>query len=162
HRSAMPQDAPDTPSPLDSRGVPVVRVVPVPQWAEPGHRVDETAGASRVLVVGRVMAVLLTVVLLGLIGRVLQLQTQAPPQITERLASQRPAAPLAGRRGTLLDRRGRMLAVTRTARRLFIAAALITERSTASERVGYTLGMDPIEIGKAIGKRSRSRYIVID
>lgn len=162
HRSAMPQDAPDTPSPLDSRGVPVARVVPVPQWAEPGHRVDETAGASRVLVVGRVMAVLLTVVLLGLIGRVLQLQTQAPPQITERLDSQRSTATLAGRRGTLLDRRGRMLAVTRTARRLFIDTALITERNTFSERVGYTLGMDPIEIEKAIGKRSRSRYIVID
>jgi cell division protein FtsI (penicillin-binding protein 3) len=152
----MPDPQPPIPD------VPVAKVVPVPQWAEPGHRVDETAGASRVLIVGRVMAIGLTVILVALVARVAQLQTHTPPQIADRLDSQKSTAVLAARRGTLLDRHGRMIAVTRTARRLFVDPALIRDRNTFSEHVGYSLNLDPVAVEMAVSRRSRSRYVVID
>ena len=135
---------------------------PLPSWAWPGQRGDETDGARRVLIVGRLMAILITLGFAILVGRVVQLQTRPLPQIIEKLDSQRSTATVAGRRGTLLDRRGRMVAVSRVAHRLFIDPVLIDDRSTFSERVGHLLGYDPIDIEKAIDRRARSRYIVID
>ncbi|HEX7008890.1 MAG TPA: penicillin-binding protein 2, partial [Phycisphaeraceae bacterium] len=67
-----------------------------------------------------------------------------------------------GRRGTIYDRRGRVLATTRTAQRLFVDPYLIEERSTFSARVGYSLGYDPVWVEKTLFQHPRSRYIVLD
>lgn len=150
----QPPATPDAAAPKDPRYV--------PQWREPTATVDETAGAKRVLMVGRAMAIVLTLALIALLGRVLQLQTSPPPQIKERFDSQKSSATLAGRRGTILDRRGRMMAVTRTAKRLFVDPALIKDRNTFSEKVSYTLDYDPIEVEMAVSKKARSRYVVLD
>ena len=119
-------------------------------------------GPARVLMVGRVMIVLVTVVLLVLLGRVVQLQTAPPTRIAEKIGSQRSTVKLPGRRGTILDRRGRALATTRVASKLFVDPQLIVDHSSFSEKVGYGLGYDPVDIELTLAERPNSRYIVLD
>lgn len=134
----------------------------LPAWAEPRWRPDPSRGSARVLWVGRVSVALLTVVMLALLGRVLQLQTAAPVRVAKLLDSQKSTVSIFGRRGAILDRRGRTLAVSRVAVRLFVDPALIIDRNTFSERVGYGIGYDPFWVEKTLSSRSRSRYIVLD
>lgn len=124
--------------------------------------VDPQRSRDRAMWVGRVLMGALTVLLVGLLVRVVQLQAAPPATITELLDTQQSASTLMGRRGALLDRRGRPLASTRVSKRLFVDPALIVDRGTFSERVAYNLDYDPIEIEKAVAARSRSRYVVID
>jgi len=119
-------------------------------------------GPARVLMVGRVMIILVSVTLLGLLGRVVQLQTAPQQRIAEKIGSQRSTTQLPGRRGTILDRRGRPLASTRVAQRLFVDPKLIVEHSSFSEKAGYGLGYDPVDIELAIAARPGSRYVVLD
>lgn len=141
-----------------------------PDFQEPGHPVMRPGGGptpidrspARVLLVGRVMVILITVALLGLLGRVVQLQTYPQERIASKVGSQRSTSNLPGRRGTILDRRGRVLATTRVAQLLFVDPQLIVDHSSFSEKVGYGLGYDPVEIELAMAARPRSRYIVLD
>jgi cell division protein FtsI (penicillin-binding protein 3) len=119
-------------------------------------------GPARVLMVGRAMIVLVSVALVGLLGRVVQLQTAPQQRIADKVGSQRSTAKLTGRRGTILDRRGRALATTRIAKRLFVDPVLIVDHSSFSEKTGYGLGYDPVDIELAIAARPKSRYIVLD
>ena len=117
---------------------------------------------ARVLLVGRVMIIGISLCLVLLLGRVVQLQTRPPEQIAKMVGMQRSTQPLLGRRGTILDRRGRVLATTRVAERLFVDPMLIVDYSSFSEKVGYGLGYDPVDIDMAMAKRPKSRYIVLD
>ncbi len=117
---------------------------------------------ARVLLVGRVMIILVTVVLLILLGRVVQLQTYPQERLASKLGSQQSTRHLQGRRGTILDRNGRVLATTRIAKRLFVDPVLIVDRSSFSEKAGYGLGYDPVVIELAMAARPKSRYIVLD
>ena len=137
-------------------------VTALPAWARPGQPGDPTDGAKRVLSMARVAVVLLTVVLVGLLGRVVQLQIAPPEPIAKLLNSQHSSTVIRGRRGTILDRRGQLLAVTRVAKRLFVDTALILDRNTFSEHVGYGLGYEPFWVEKTISRRSPNRYIVLD
>ncbi len=117
---------------------------------------------ARVLLVGRVMIVGVTVVLLALLGRVVQLQTHPEERLAAKLGSQQSTRSLPGRRGTILDRRGRVLATTRVAQKLFVDPVLIIDRSSFSEKAGYGLGYNPVDIELAMAARPKSRYIVLD
>lgn len=119
-------------------------------------------GRDRAMWVGRVLMATLTVLLVALLARVVQLQAAPPETISELLNSQQSASALMGRRGALLDREGRPLASTRVSKRLFVDPALIVDRGIFSERVAYNLDYDPVAIEKAVAARSRSRYVVID
>lgn len=120
------------------------------------------ASRRRCLAVGAVVAVMLSGSMLALLGRVLQLQLDPSPRIAELLDSQSTVAEVAARRGTLLDRSGRVIAATRVAHRLFVDPLLIVERPTFSDRVAHELGYDAVAIEKALHRRPESRYIVID
>jgi cell division protein FtsI (penicillin-binding protein 3) len=117
---------------------------------------------ARVLLVGRAMIILVTVVLVMLLGRVVQLQTHPEERLAAKLNSQQSTTNLSGRRGTILDRNGRVLATTRVAEKLFVDPLLIIEHSSFSEKVGYGLGYDPVDIELALAVRPKSRYIVLD
>ena len=123
---------------------------------------DPTQGAARVLRVGQTAAILLTLVIVALLARVLQLQTRPSASLAELLDSQRSSMKLMGRRGALLDRRGRPLAVTRVAHRLFVDPGLIHDRGSFSEQVAYRLNYDPVWVEKTIAARSSKRYVVLD
>lgn len=148
-------------------------------WLGRGHRQDSrsgkracpvtgphadtgTWGHRRVLWAGRVYLVLVTLAMVGLLARVIQLQTHPPEPITQQVNSQHGRTTLLARRGNLIDRRGRLLATTRLAKRLFVDPALVAEPNTFAERVGYELAYDPAWIAKQIGLRPHRRYVVID
>ncbi|MEM6393775.1 MAG: penicillin-binding protein 2 [Planctomycetota bacterium] len=133
-------------------------------WASAPTATDagEARAAKHSLWVGRVLIILVSATLLLLLGRVYQLQSQPHQRIAELRESQSASAALTGRRGALTDRRGRPLATTRTAYRLFIDPHQITRFAGFSETVGYELGYNPAEIELAIYRNPDSRYIVID
>ena len=78
------------------------------------------------------------------------------------VGSQASISTLDARRGALVDRRRRDLAVTRVAYRLFVDPVLVTDNNTFSEQVGYGLGYDPAWVEQTIAKRRDSRYITLD
>lgn len=123
---------------------------------------DVRSGAPRVLWVGRTLIVLLSLTLLGLLGRVVQLKVDPSAPIAALVDSQHSSHTLMGRRGSLLDRRGRVLATTSVAERLFVDPYLIRDHSTFAERVGYGLGYSPVRVATAIASHPQSRYIVLD
>jgi cell division protein FtsI (penicillin-binding protein 3) len=118
--------------------------------------------SQRNRITARVCVVLMTLILLGLLGRVYQLQAYPSPKITAMMGKQAGDLTLDARRGALIDRRGRDLAVTRLAYRLFVDPDLVDDPNTFSEYVGYTLGYDPAWVEMTIAKRRGSRYILLD
>ncbi len=118
--------------------------------------------SRRALRAGRVFTIVITLALLGLAGRVAQLQIDPPKRIVDRIDSQRSRTIVQARRGNLLDRRGRILATTRVAQRLFVDPKIIEDPNTFSERVAYTVGYDPASIERKISQSKNKRYVVID
>lgn len=116
----------------------------------------------RALRIGQVLLALVSIGLLVVIGRVAQLQVKPSKPITQLMAAQRSEADLMARRGSIVDRRGRVLAATRVAKRLFVDPLLIEEPNLFSEQVGYLLDYDPAGIERKIAAKRGSRYIVID
>ena len=116
----------------------------------------------RVLRCGTWMIVLVTVALLGLLGRVYQLQRYPAPPIAALIDSQVGLRGLDARRGTLVDRRHRVIATTHVAHLLFVDPDIVEDPGTFSETVGYTLGYEPAAIEQLLFQRRGSRYIVID
>lgn len=125
-------------------------------------RLDTVNTNRRALWIGRACVGLITLAMLGLLGRVVQLQIKPPAPIVEQIDSQRSRVTVQGRRGTVLDRQGRALAITRVAKRLFVDPKIIENPNTFSEQVGYRLGYDPASIEKKIGQARNPRYVVID
>lgn len=127
-------------------------------------RLDDPGAAvgPRALVLGRVVLGLVSLVMVVVLARVGQLQYAPDKPITQLLSSQRSETTLVGRRGSLVDRHGRTLAVTRVAKRLFVDPLLIEEPNLFSEKVGYLLDYDPAAIERRISEHPESRYIVIE
>ncbi|MCC6682810.1 MAG: penicillin-binding protein 2 [Phycisphaeraceae bacterium] len=121
-----------------------------------------TADARRVLKVGRFMVIGISVLFAVLLGRIVQLQLAPDPRLETRVDSQHSSATLSARRGALVDRHGRMLAVSRMAYRLFLDPKMIGDRNTFSERVGYELGYDPVDVEMIMSQKPGNRYISID
>lgn len=121
-----------------------------------------TDSARRVLIAGRITLGIITVALLGLLGRVAQLQTTPPKPIAGLIDSQKSKFELSGRRGTLRDRHGRPLAISRPAKRVFLDPTQAEDLSTFPESVGYALDYDPMWVTKRLAGRIDSRYIVLD
>ncbi len=140
----------------------VLRSRPAHGFTHGGEAEETQRSARRVLWVGRVMIVTLTVVFLGLLGRVAQLQTHPEPGVADLLDSQVASSNVLARRSEIFDRHGRPLAVTRVAQRLFIDPRQIRDRNTFSEDVGYGLDYEPAWVEQTLAARSQSRYIVLD
>ena len=117
----------------------------------------------------RVMSLLcisiLSIMLLGVIGRVGQLQHAPSKQISQRLNTQHSKTKLLARRGNMTDRQGRIFASTHIAYRLFVDPMLVEDFNSFSETIGYAIGLDPAQIDraihKALTKNHRNRYVVI-
>ena len=124
------------------------------------HHTPQTT--DRVLWVGRALIVAIGLGFVGLMARVIQLQLHPPPPIAKQIDSQFSRAKLAYRRGSVMDRRGRLLATTRLAKRLFVDPQLIEDPNTFSEQVAYRLGYDPAWVERKIGLNAHRRYVVID
>ncbi|XAM00218.1 penicillin-binding protein 2 [Phycisphaeraceae bacterium D3-23] len=137
----------------------------IAQWANSDPATLDARRSKRVLRVGRVLAIALTVALLGLLGRVVQLQARPSKPIAEMRNTQTSTATLPAMRGALTDRSGRVFAATRVSYRLFCDPLFIENRTTFIETIAYELGYGPEEmIGMEIkmSGRSDSRYVLLD
>ena len=123
--------------------------------------VVEPPAARRALRVAQLVVLVLTLAFLGLLGRVGQLQREPDPRVQRVLEHQRTTTALLARRGPLIDRRGRTLAETRVAWRLFVDPQLIEDPGTFSETLTRRLGLDPMAVETAMHERPGSRYIVV-
>jgi len=124
---------------------------------DPERRLHHRAG-----VWSRLWILVISLALVVIAGRIVQLQTRPHPRIEARLERDDSGATLLARRGPLLDRRGRPVAVSRVATRLFVDPMLIEDPFTFPEMLAEATGGDPIEIAKKVGPRMRQRYVVID
>ena len=123
---------------------------------------DPDRAAKRVLVVGWVFVVFITLAMLALLGRVAQLQFNPPPRIAELIDTQKSTITVPGRRASLVDRMGRSMRSTQVAHKLFVDPKAIEDHSTFAEKLGYTLGIDPAQIDRKISERPDKSYVVID
>lgn len=126
------------------------------------HTDPQPAQLRRCLIVGRIVLVLVSVAMLVLVGRVVQLQHQPPEPLAEAAGSRHSRQPLLARRGSLLDRRGRPLAVSRVGHRLFVDPALIDNHRHFAFHLGHAIGADPASIDQLLARYEGSRYIVVD
>jgi len=120
------------------------------------------AAPRRALIAARIYIAILILVFVGIGARVAQLQIAPSPQIEQRLDGQYGRIPMIARRGAIVDVRGRPLAITSLATRLFIDTKLIDHPMGFGETVGNELGYDPVAVDRAIGRNPHGRFIVID
>ncbi|MGB0768013.1 MAG: peptidoglycan D,D-transpeptidase FtsI family protein [Phycisphaeraceae bacterium] len=116
----------------------------------------------RLTLTARSVIVALSIVFVGLLGRVYQLQAYPDRQIVALQNSQIGTAHMAAMRGGLIDRTGRVLAATRVGYRLFCDPLFIEDRSIFAETIAYELGYDPVDIEKKLSGRSHKRYVLLD
>lgn len=123
---------------------------------------DAAGPSRRPVVVGAVFFGILSLMLGGLLVRVAQLQLNPPQRLVEQINRHVGEESIRGRRGSLVDRRGRPLAVMREARTLFVDTQLIEDRGLFSTLVFQQLGYHPEQIEAELAKRPGGRYVVID
>ncbi|MCE2967788.1 MAG: peptidoglycan D,D-transpeptidase FtsI family protein [Phycisphaerales bacterium] len=90
------------------------------------------------------VVVMMSLVLLGLVARVAQLQAAPPEGLVPFLSDRQSRADLPGRRGDVLDRRGRVLAATRFGVRVFVDPEefAVKDKELNLERLARVLGQD--------------------
>ncbi len=115
----------------------------------------------RILITGRVLAVVLTLAMLALLGRVVQLQYHPDPLIEARIGDRGNETKLLPRRGALLDCRGRPLAMTHLGYRLYADPGMIDPGSDFAAHVANAIDDDPARIERLLDERSDRRYAVI-
>jgi len=123
---------------------------------------DPAVSARRVLLVGRALIAVITVGLVVVGLRVAQLQYAPDPRIDRLAGAQTSRFDLPARRGSLLDRRGRVLATTRAGLTLFADPKLVDDPNTFPERVAYHFGYDPVDLARSMSQRWDSRFVPID
>lgn len=106
-------------------------------------------------------AIFATVALAALLARVVQLQHGEKAPIVDMAGSRASTLPLHGRRGALVDREGRTLAVTRMGYRLFIDPMLVRDDPWFALRLAEVIDGEPVEIDKLLTRRPGSRYEVL-
>ncbi len=121
----------------------------------------EAAQLRRSLWVGYLGVALISVVLVALLGRVAQLQHRPPAQLADQAGPRQTTNQLLSRRGALLDRKGRRLAVTHVGYRLFVDPQLIEDFSTFSFYLAQATGDDPARIDRLIAANTDRRYVVV-
>ena len=122
----------------------------------------EARAARRALIVGRLMIGGVTLVMLLLVVRVVQLQAVPDTRTWALRHTDRGAVTMHTRRGGMVDIAGRPIATSRVATRLFVDPAIVANRTTLLAHLGANLGYDPAAIERMIDARPDSRYIVID
>jgi cell division protein FtsI (penicillin-binding protein 3) len=114
----------------------------------------------RVWVTARIVMLMITLAMGGLLGRVVQLQLKPDPQIAARVEHRGTKTNVTPRRGAILDAKGRPLAVSRLGYILFADPKLIDPTDFA-ERVAHNIHEDPARIDRLISAREDRRYVVL-
>lgn len=134
-----------------SRDEPVMHT-PRSDTVSQSRRVGAWAALSTVLVVAGFAIVF---------ARVVQLKIAPDPRLSDAAGITWSVRDEPARRGDLLDRRGRVIAASCLAYKLFVDPKVVDDPLTIAAELGHILSMDPVEIDRKIMARPNSRYIVI-
>ncbi|MAE61918.1 MAG: hypothetical protein CMJ49_11250 [Planctomycetaceae bacterium] len=110
-------------------------------------------------VLAGVLAWSFTVALLVILGRVGQLQHRPTERVVGRAEARDRLAAIPARRGSLLDRRGRVIAASRVGHRLFADPMLIENVGEFPIHVAHAAELDTAAISRALDRRWRTRYV---
>ena len=122
----------------------------------------ESRPIRRVLVFARLLVVVFSVGLLGLLARVGQLQVRPSEPLVRLVDRQHSKRAIHARRGNIVDARGRMLATSQVSTRLFVDPKLIHDPVRFARIVGDVLEYEPGQVVKHIRDRPEGRFVVID
>ncbi|MDY7107029.1 MAG: penicillin-binding protein 2 [Planctomycetota bacterium] len=117
--------------------------------------------ARRIAAWGRLIVALLIVAMLGVLGRVVQLKLGPDPRMAEAVGTAISSRPELGRRGDLLDRRGRVIASSTVGYRLFVDPKEVEDIATIAVDLAAIIGGDPVEMDRLIQPRLHSRYVAV-
>ena len=116
----------------------------------------------RVLGWGRFLALVLTLAFAALLGRVVQIQQRPDESIVQQMSHRGSTGQLPSRRGALVDRVGRPVALTHTGYRLFVDPSLVDNPLHFATELAYRLGEDAAEYDRAFSSGFQRRYVVLD
>jgi len=106
-------------------------------------------------------SVLACVAMLGISLRVLQLKTAPSDQLQALMGDPISTRPSVGRRGDLVDCRGRLLATSTIGWRAFIDPRLIEDLGTIGVELEALIGLDAIETDQKLNRRLHSRFVPV-
>ena len=101
------------------------------------------------------------VAMLGISIRVLQLKIAPSEKLQALIKDPISTRPSVGRRGDLLDRRGRLLATSTVGWRLFLDPSLVKDIGTIGVDLQELIGLDAIETDRKLNRRLHSRFVPI-
>lgn len=110
--------------------------------------------SDRVSIVSRLLVGLCVLVFLGVLGRVAQLQIEPDERLTGNVGLRQSVRFESPVRGEIFDRRGRVIASTRFAKRVFVDPTRFSdETGEGVVKLAHALGIDPAEVGQRIVSR---------
>ncbi len=110
--------------------------------------------SDRVSIVSRLLIGLCVLVFLGVLGRVAQLQIEPDERLTGNVGLRQSVRFESPVRGEIFDRRGRVIASTRFAKRVFVDPTRFSdETGEGVVKLAHALGIDPAEVGQRIVSR---------
>jgi cell division protein FtsI (penicillin-binding protein 3) len=105
---------------------------------------------------------LMLLMLVGLIGRVVQLKLDPDPQLARAAGDATSSRLELASRGDIVDRCGRVLATSSVGSKLFVDPRIVADAGTIAIDLAGLLKVSPVEIDRKIAARPHSRYVVID
>lgn len=118
--------------------------------------------ADRITGWGRLMLAIIILVMLGVLGRVAQLKLGPDPRMAQAAGTAISSREELGRRGNLLDRRGRVIATSTIGYRLFVDPKEVDDLATIAVDIAAIIGGDPVEIDLKIQPRLHNRYVAVN
>ncbi len=109
-------------------------------------------GPARIDLVASILTAVVSALFLAVLLRVAQLQISPGDRLARHLGGHTSSVALPAPRGDILDRRGRLLATTRYARRLILDPTLFTPDAldAAVPRLAAAIDLDPAAVGERI------------
>lgn len=121
------------------------------------HRADRRTMFTALFVLG-----IVSIGLAFLFLRVVQLQVFPPQAVAAMVNSQQGSTVILGRRGSLLDRRGREIAVSDTIGRLYIDPVAIEDPEHFSQKLAAHLDYESSRILSLVEENPDRRFVVVD
>jgi len=123
--------------------------------------ITSEAQLDRIAAWGRLLVAVILICLGGVLVRVTLLKTQTNERLANAAGVVQSNAVNLRRRGDLIDRRGRIIATSSIAQRLFVDPKMVDDIDTIAVDLARITGLDPVEIDRTILERPKSRYIVL-
>ncbi len=104
---------------------------------------------------------LISLLLAGTVLRVVQLKLHPDARLADAAGTTESTLREPGRRGDLLDRRGRILATTTLGHRAFLDPREVDDLATIGIELKSLIGLDAISIDRALARRFNTRFVPI-